>query len=112
MPVEQFGSNPLPVFPPVGEDVGRGVVEGDELERLQTRVGGDVEQRVAHRVRLEGFPENKRHHEVHGQHRGRLFLPFADDDPKCAEILSKVLLLARDDRIKDPSLLDQLRQTL
>jgi hypothetical protein len=47
---------------------------------------------------------------VHAQHRGRLFLPFADDDPKTAEILSKVLLLARDDEIQDPGILDQLRR--
>ncbi len=48
---------------------------------------------------------------VHSQHRGRIFLPFADDDPKSAEILSKVILLARDDEIKDPNLLDQIRAT-
>ena len=47
---------------------------------------------------------------VHGQHRGRLFLPFADDDPKTAEVMSKVLLLARDKEIKDPNILDQIRQ--
>jgi hypothetical protein len=46
---------------------------------------------------------------VHAQHRGRLFLPFADDDPKTAEVLSKVLLLARDNEIKDPNILDQIR---
>ncbi len=46
---------------------------------------------------------------VHAQHRGRLFLPFADDDPKTAEILSKALLLARDGEIQDPSILEQLR---
>lgn len=46
---------------------------------------------------------------VHSQHRGRVFLPFADDDPKTAEILSKVLLLARDREIKDPALLAQIR---
>jgi hypothetical protein len=45
---------------------------------------------------------------VHGQHRGRLFLPFVDDDPKSAEVLSKVLLLARDHEIKDPTILEQL----
>ena len=33
------------------------------------------------------------------QHRGRLFLPFADDDPRTAEVISKVLLLARDQEI-------------
>lgn len=46
---------------------------------------------------------------VHGQHRGRIFLPFADDDPKTAEVVSKVLLLARDKEIKDPALLAQIR---
>lgn len=46
---------------------------------------------------------------VHGQHRGRLFLPFADDDPKTAEALSKVIYLARDGEIRDPSLLEQIR---
>ncbi|MFO0926452.1 MAG: DUF5724 domain-containing protein [Gemmataceae bacterium] len=46
---------------------------------------------------------------VHSQHRGRLFLPFADDDPRTAEVISKVLLLARDDQIQDPTILEQLR---
>ena len=45
---------------------------------------------------------------VHAQHRGRLFLPFADDDPKTAEIISKVLLLAKDSQIKDPVILSQI----
>jgi hypothetical protein len=47
---------------------------------------------------------------VHAQHRGRLFLPFADDDPKTAEVISKVLLLARDGEILDPGILEQLRR--
>jgi hypothetical protein len=45
---------------------------------------------------------------VHAQHRGRLFLPFADDDPRTAEALSKVLLLAKDTEIRDPSILEQI----
>jgi len=45
---------------------------------------------------------------VHGQHRGQFFLPFADDDPKTAEVVSKVLLLARDQEIKDPPILEQI----
>jgi hypothetical protein len=45
---------------------------------------------------------------VHSQHRGRLFLPFADDDPKTAEIVSKILLLAKDREIQDPSILQQI----
>ena len=40
--------------------------------------------------------------------RGRLFLPFVDDDPRSAEIVSKVILLARDDEIKDPTILSQI----
>lgn len=45
---------------------------------------------------------------IQSQHRGRLFLPFADDDPKSAEVMSKVLLLARDNEIQDPTILRQL----
>ena len=45
---------------------------------------------------------------VHGEHRGRLFLPFADDDPKTAEVMSKVLPLAKDKEIKDPTILEQI----
>lgn len=46
---------------------------------------------------------------VHSQHRGRLFLPFADDDPRTAEVLAKILLLARDEEIRDPSILERIR---
>ena len=46
---------------------------------------------------------------VHSQHRGRLFLPFLDEDPKTAEILSKIILFAEDSKIKDPFILDQIR---
>lgn len=40
--------------------------------------------------------------------RGKVYLPFLDEDPKTAEILSKVLLLAQDNKIKDPSILSQI----
>jgi hypothetical protein len=46
---------------------------------------------------------------VGAQHRGRLFLPFVDDDPRTAEVVSKIVLLARDERIQDPMILEQLR---
>lgn len=45
---------------------------------------------------------------VHSQYRGRLFLPFTDDDPRTAEVLAKALLLARDDQIRDPAILRQI----
>ena len=46
---------------------------------------------------------------VHSQQRGRIFLPFMDEDPKTAELISKVLLLARDNKIQDPTILRQIK---
>lgn len=46
---------------------------------------------------------------VHSQHRGRLFLPFVDDDPKTAQIISEILLFADDKSIVDPFILQQIR---
>lgn len=45
---------------------------------------------------------------VHSQHRGRIFLPFLDDDPKTAEIISKIVFLDEDSKIKDPNILVQI----
>ncbi|MEM7375185.1 MAG: DUF4132 domain-containing protein [Bacteroidota bacterium] len=45
---------------------------------------------------------------VHSQKRGRMFLPFLDEDPKSAEVLSKILLLAKDQEIHDPTILRQM----
>ncbi len=46
---------------------------------------------------------------VHSQHRGKIFLPFADEDPKTAEIITKVLMFAEDKKIKDISIVEQIR---
>lgn len=46
---------------------------------------------------------------VHSQHRGKLFLPFVDEDPKTAQIISEILLFAEDKKIKDPFILDQIK---
>ena len=45
---------------------------------------------------------------VHSQHRGKIFLPFLDEDPKTAEILTKILMFADDAKIKDPSVIRQI----
>jgi len=37
-----------------------------------------------------------------------VFLPFVDDDPRTAKVISKVLLLARDTEIEGPAILEQL----
>ncbi len=44
---------------------------------------------------------------VHSSQR-KIFLPFADEDPKTAEIISKIVLLAEDEKIRDPSILEQI----
>jgi len=46
---------------------------------------------------------------VHSQSRGKIFLPFVDEDPKTAEIMSKIVLFAQDQKIKDPYILNQLK---
>lgn len=46
---------------------------------------------------------------VHSAKRGKVYLPFLDEDPKSAEILSKIILLAEDNKIKDPSILSQIQ---
>ena len=45
---------------------------------------------------------------VPAQRRGRIFLPFVDEDPKTAEILSKIILFAQDDKIRDAEILRQM----
>jgi hypothetical protein len=45
---------------------------------------------------------------VHSQKRGRIFLPFVDDDPKTAEVITKILMFAEDSKIKDPLILNQM----
>lgn len=47
---------------------------------------------------------------VHSQHRGKIFLPFLDEDPKTAEILTKILMFAEDTKIRDPAVIRQIRQ--
>lgn len=46
---------------------------------------------------------------IHSQGRGKLFLPFLDEDPKTAEIISKIILFAEDKKIKDPYILSQIQ---
>ena len=46
---------------------------------------------------------------VQSSHRGKLFLPFIDEDPKTAEIMSKIVLFAEDKKIKDPYILNQIQ---
>ena len=45
---------------------------------------------------------------VHSAKRGKVYLPFLDEDPKTAEILSKIVMLSEDGKIKDPEILRQI----
>ncbi len=58
-------------------------------------------------ARMQSPLMNNKHYVsyLHSQHRGRLCLPFADDDSKTAEVVSKVLLLARDHGIQGAAIL-------
>ena len=42
--------------------------------------------------------------------QGKLFLPFIDKDEMTSIILSKIILLAHDDKIKDPVILNQIKK--
>ena len=39
---------------------------------------------------------------------GVQFIQFVDNDPKSAELVSKVILLAKDSQVKDPTILEQI----
>ena len=41
--------------------------------------------------------------------KSKLFLPFIDEDPKTAEIMTKIITFAQDDKIKDPFIMQQLK---
>lgn len=62
---------------------------------------GSVHQQLAGAMHIVKIPSQK---------RGKLYLPFLDEDPKTAEILSKILLLAQDQKIKDPTILAQIQR--
>lgn len=46
---------------------------------------------------------------VHSQQLGKLFLSFLDEESKIAELVPKVLLLAQDEKIKDPFIIEQIQ---
>jgi hypothetical protein len=70
------------------------------MRQRKVHLGSGIAHKVPS-VMLNSLP-------VSTQERGRIFLPFVDEDPKTAEIVSKVLLLAKDGEIMDPSVLSQL----
>lgn len=45
---------------------------------------------------------------VYSEKRGKVYLPFLDDDPATALLISKVVMFAEDNKIKDPAILQQI----
>ena len=45
---------------------------------------------------------------IHNAKRGKVYLPFLDEDPRTAEIISKIVMFAEDSKLKDPSILSQI----
>ncbi len=76
------------------------MIEG-KLHTYSVHLGSAVAH-IKGRGMLPVFP-------VHSQHRGHIFLPFIDSDPKTSELVSLVLMLAEDNKIKDPNILLHLR---
>ena len=63
----------------------------EQLEFLNELEGAKGRHSALHSVFLNGF------------------LPFADDDPKTAEIVTKVIMFAEDKKIKDVSILEKIK---
>ncbi len=80
---------------------GRAVIDGN-LANYTVHLGSGVVHQIGGTM-IPVLP-------VHSQHRGRVFLPFVDEDPKTAEIMSKVILFAEDDKIKDPMILSEIQR--
>ena len=75
------------------------LIEGSRAEYSIHLGSGVIHQSGGHQINV--LP-------VHSQSRGKIFLPFLDEDPKTAEIMSKILLFSQDNKIKDPYILDQI----
>ena len=76
------------------------IIKGERAEYTVHLGSGVVHQRAGAEINV--LP-------VHSQQRGRIFLPFVDEDPKTAEIMSKIILFAEDAKIKDPFILEQIK---
>lgn len=76
------------------------IIKGDRASYSIYLGSGVIHQLGSHQINV--LP-------VHSQSRGKIFLPFLDEDPKTAEIMSKILLFAQDKKIKDPYILDQIK---
>lgn len=91
----------LPMFglTNVKVDDRRAIIEGTRANYLVHLGSGVVHQEGGAMISIAA---------VQSQHRGMIFLPFVDDDPQTAEILTKILFLAEDSKIRDPQILQQI----
>ena len=95
-----FDKAPLLHIGNVRLDPPHALIDG-ELARYSVHLGSGVVHQIGGTM-IPVLP-------VHSQHKGKIFLPFADEDPKTAEILSKIILFSEDKKIKDPSVLQWIK---
>lgn len=75
------------------------VIQGKRAAYTVHMGSGVVHRKGGPQINIKAVPAQK---------RGRIFLPFVEEDPKTAEILSKIILFAADDKIKDSEILRQI----
>ena len=80
-------------------DKNHAIIEGKH-GRYSIHLGSGVIHRFSgHQINVLAVQSGK---------KSKLFLPFIDEDPKTAEIMTKVLTFAQDDKIKDPYIMQQI----
>ena len=80
-------------------DKNHAIIEGKH-GRYSIHLGSGVIHRFSgHQINVLAVQSGK---------KSKLFLPFIDEDPKTAEIMTKVLTFAHDDKIKDPYIMQQI----
>ena len=77
------------------------IIEGTHGKYSVHLGSGVIHQFGGHQINVLAIESGK---------KSKLFLPFIDEDPKIAEIMTKVLTFAQDDKIKDPYIMQQITE--
>ena len=80
-------------------DKNHAVIEGRHGQYFVHLGSGVIHKFGGHQINVLAVQSGK---------KSKLFLPFIDEDPKTAEIMTKVIAFAQDDKIKDPYIMQQI----
>ena len=75
------------------------VIEGKHAKYSVHLGSGVIHQFGGHQINVLAVQSGR---------KSKFFLPFIDEDPKTAEIMTKVLTFTQDDKIKDPYIMRQI----